>query len=313
MACDLSIVIVSWNVKDLLRVCLQSALQSTEARHGPGLTSEVVVIDNASSDNSAEMVRQDFPAVRLVANAENVGFTRGNNQGIVASDGRYVLLLNPDTQVLGTALELLVEHMDRYPEVGVVGPKLLYADGGTQSSRRRFPNLRTAFVESTFLQPWFADSDTLKRYYVLDRGDDEVQEVDWLVGACLMIRREAIEEVGLLDERYFMYSEELDWCYRAKRKGWKVVYLPTARVVHYEGKSSEQVLPVRHVQFQRSKVLFFLKHHGRLQGEVLRIYLLVSYLWQTVVEGFKWLLGHKRPLRRERVATYWRVVSSGLR
>jgi len=313
MARDLSIVIVSWNVKDLLRVCLQSTLRATELSGGGAITYEVIVIDNASADGSVDMIRQDFPSVRVMANDENVGFTRGNNQGIVASDGRYILLLNPDTEVLGTAFDEMVGYMERYPEVGAVGPTLLYADGGMQSSRRRFPNLRTAFVESTFVQPWFTDSDILKRYYVLDRGDDEMQEVDWVVGACLMMRRDAVEDVGLLDERFFMYSEELDWCYRAKQKGWKIVYLPTAKVVHHEGRSSEQVLPVRHVYFQRSKVQFFEKHHGRLQGEVLRTYLLAGYLWQTLVEAFKWLMGHKRPLRRERVATYWRVVSSGLR
>jgi N-acetylglucosaminyl-diphospho-decaprenol L-rhamnosyltransferase len=313
MARDLSIVIVSWNVKDLLRVCLQSALRATELSGGAAITYEVIVIDNASKDGSVDMIRQDFPSVRVMANEENVGFTRGNNQGIVASEGRYVLLLNPDTEVLGAAFEEMVGHMEQYPDVGALGPKLLYPDGGTQSSRRRFPHLRTAFVESTFLQPWFSASDILNRYYVLDRGDDEVQEVDWLVGACLMMRRDAIEDVGLLDERFFMYSEELDWCYRAKQKGWKVVYLPTAEVIHQEGKSSEQVLPLRHVQFQRSKVRFFQKHHGQLRAEVLRVYLLASYLWQTLVEGFKWLLGHKRPLRRQRVVTYWRVVRSGLR
>lgn len=313
MAHDLSIVIVSWNVKGLLRACLRSTLEEQQSDASPRLACEVIVVDNASTDGSADMVRQEFPAVRLIANADNVGFTRGNNQGIVASDGRHVLLLNPDTEVLDGALGEMVDYMEHSPEVGALGPKLLYPDGRVQSSRRRFPDLRTALVESTFLQPWFSGSDVLKRYYVLDRGDDEIQVVDWLVGACLMMRRAAVDEVGLLDERFFMYSEELDWCYRAKKKGWKIVYLPTARVIHHEGKSSEQVLPVRHIHFQRSKVLFFEKHHGRLQGELLRTYLLASYLWQTVLEGCKWLVGHKRSLRRERVAAYGRVLRSGLR
>lgn len=313
MAHDLSIVIVSWNVKSLLQSCLRSTLEAPEPPGGPVISSEVIVVDNASTDASADMVRQDFTTVRLMANADNVGFTRANNQGIAASDGRYVLLLNPDTEVLGRALTEMVDYMGRHPKVGALGPKLVDADGGVQSSRRRFPNLRTAFVESTFVQPWFAGSGILRRYYVLDRDDDEIQEVDWLVGACLMLRRSAIEEVGPLDERFFMYSEELDWCYRARQQGWQVVYLPTARVVHHEGKSSEQVLPVRHTQFQRSKVLFFEKHYGRPQGEALRTYLLASYLYQIVVEGLKWLLGHKRPLRRQRIVAYWRVLRSGLR
>jgi N-acetylglucosaminyl-diphospho-decaprenol L-rhamnosyltransferase len=313
MAHDLSIVIVSWNVKDLLRACLRSTMESLEVRAPAELDCEIVVVDNFSVDGSAGLVMQEFPSVRLLANSENVGFTRGNNQGIAATDGRYVLLLNPDTEVLGSALGALVCYMERHPEVAAVGPKLLYADGGVQSSRRRFPNLATALVEGTFAQAWFRNSGLLRHYYALDRGDDETQEVDWLVGACLMMRRAAISNVGLLDERFFMYSEELDWCYRARTAGWKIVYLPTASVIHHEGKSSEQVLPLRHLQFQRSKVLFFVKHHGRLQGGILRIYLLSSYLWQTMVEGFKYLLGHKRPLRRRRVLAYWQVLRSGLR
>ncbi len=309
----MSIVIVSWNVKDLLRRCLVSILEALELGQARSLVSEVIVVDNASSDGSPEMVQAEFPQIRLIANEQNEGFTKGNNQGIAASDGRFILLLNPDTEVVEDALGRMVTYMEEHPEVGALGPQLLYPDGRVQFSRRRFPELRTAFVESTFLQPWFADSGTLKRYHVLDRSDDQTQEVDWLVGACLMVRRTAVEEVGLLDERFFMYSEEMDWCYRARQQGWKVVYLPEARVIHHEGKSSEQVLPVRHVQFQRSKVLFFKKHHGRLKGEALRWYLLASYLWQTVLEALKWLVGHKRPLRRQRVRAYSQVLRSGLK
>ena len=312
MAHDLSIVIVSWNVRDLLRRCLRSVLESLETEGARALATEVVVVDNASRDGSAEMVRREFGHARVIANAQNEGFTKGNNQGIAASDGRHVLLLNPDTEVVGRSLGEMVDYMQGHPEVGALGPQLLYPDGRVQSSRRRFPDLRTALVESTFLQPWFSESSTLKSYYVLERQDGDTQEVDWLVGACLMMRRAALEKVGLLDERFFMYSEELDWCYRARQQGWRVVYLPEARVIHHEGKSSEQALAVRHLHFQRSKVLFFKKHHGRVQGEILRLYLLASYLWQTVVEGLKWLAGHKRPLRRQRILAYSQVLRSGL-
>ena len=312
MAHDLSIVIVSWNVRELLRRCLRSVLESLESEGPRALAAEVLVVDNASRDGSAEMVRGEFAQARVLANADNEGFTRANNQGITASDGRHVLLLNPDTEVVDDALAVMVDYMEGHPEVGALGPQLLYADGRVQSSRRRFPNLRTALVEGTFLQPWLGENATLKRYYVLDRRDEERQEVDWLVGACLLLRREAIDGVGLLDERFFMYSEELDWCYRAKQQGWEVIYLPQARVVHHEGKSSEQVLPLRHLHFQRSKVLFFKKHHGRAPGEILRLYLLASYLWQMVVEGLKWLVGHKRSLRQQRIGAYWQVLRSGL-
>jgi GT2 family glycosyltransferase len=273
----------------------------------------VIVVDNASSDGTVDMLEREYPEADLIANDDNLGFTKGNNQGITAGDGRYVLLLNPDTEVLGDALGEMVAHMEDHPQVGALGPQLLYADGQVQSSRRRFPSLKTALVESTPLQQRFPSSNLLNRYYMLDRDDQETQDVDWLVGACLMLRGTTLEEVGPLDERFFMYSEEMDWCYRAKGLGWRVVYLPSAQVVHHEGKSSEQVLSLRHVQFQRSKVLFFKKHYGGGRGEVLRVYLLATYLWQTMVEGLKWLVGHKRPMRRQRVAAYWQVLRSGLR
>ncbi len=310
---DLSVIIVSWNVKDLLRLCLNSVLESLSSGQGHRLSPQLIVVDNASSDGSVGMLREQFPQIHLIANEKNLGFTRGNNQGIAFSDGRYILLLNPDTEVVGDALGDMVAYMEAHHQVGALGPQLLDPDGQVQSSRRRFPNLSTAYVESTFLQQWGPKSDILKRYYVLDGSDDETQAVDWVVGACLLMRRKALQEVGLLDERFFMYSEELDWCYRAKRSGWEVVYLPTAQVIHYVGKSSEQVLPVRHIQFQRSKVLFFRKHHGYWNGETLRLFLLATYLWQTILEALKWLVGHKRPLRRQRMVAYWQVLRSGLR
>jgi len=280
----------------------------------PGkLSWQLVVVDNASSDGTVQMLKQEHPQVELIANQGNLGFTVGNNQGMSLTDGRHVLLLNPDTEVVGDALGEMVSHMDEHPRVGALGPQLLYPDGTVQSSRRRFPGLDTAFLEGTFLQPWFPNSGILRRYYVLDRSDDETQEVDWLVGACLLMRRAALEEVGSLDERFFMYSEEMDWCYRAKARGWRVVYLPTARVIHHEGKSSEQVVPARHIYFQSSKVRYFRKHHGAFQAQALRCFLLLTYAYQVAREGLKWLVGHKRPLRAERVGAYWQVLRSGLR
>src|SRR5690606_1823761 len=207
---DLSIIIVSWNVRELLRACLRSL---EAGRHA--LTLEVIVVDSASADGTPEMVRNDFPWVHLLAQQENVGFPRGNNIGIHHSTGRYLLLLNPDTEVVGDALQRMVAYLDEHPQTGVGGAQLLYPDGRVQSSRRRFPTLLTAFFESTWLQP-LAPQSVLDRYYVRDRPDDATSEVDWVMGACLMTRREVVEQVGLLDEDYFMYSEELDWCRRIK-------------------------------------------------------------------------------------------------
>jgi N-acetylglucosaminyl-diphospho-decaprenol L-rhamnosyltransferase len=310
---DLSIIIVSWNVRELLRQCLSSIVESLSTDRGGRLSTQLIVVDNGSSDGSAEMIATEFPQIELVANERNLGFTGANNQGIAISDGRYVLLLNPDTETVGDALAEMVAYMEDHHRVGALGPQLLHGDGRVQSSRRRFPGFRTAFLEGTFLQQWFPSSSLLEQYYVLDRADDEIQEVDWVVGACLLMRRTALDQAGPLDETFFMYSEEMDWCYRVKEQGWTVAYLPTAQVIHHEGKSSEQVLPVRHVQFQRSKVLFFKKHFGGWRVGALRLYLLATYLWQAAVESLKWLLGHKRTLRRQRVGAYWQVLRSGLK
>jgi hypothetical protein len=323
---DLAIIIVSWNVRNLLRRCLLSLLrqqtlvlersEGTDNRHithhASRFTSEIWVIDNASADGSVEMVRAEFPRVNLIANAGNVGFGAANNQGIAASQSRYVLILNPDTEIVSDALTTMVAYLDGHPDVGVVGPQLRYPDGSIQSSRRRFPTLATALLESTILQQWWPRNRVLSHYYVLEAGDDETREVDWVTGACFMVRRAAIEQVGMFDPRFFMYSEELDWCKRIKDAGWKVVYLPTAQVIHHEGKSSEQIIPARHIRFHTSKVLYFKKHRGWFAGELVRWFLLGMFGYQLLEEGLKWLVGHKRPLRRERVAAYWQVVKSRL-
>ena len=318
---DLSIVIVNWNVRDLLRRCLQSINPKSQWANGQNhigsfvidhLAIEVIVVDNASTDGSVEMVRREFPQVRLIACEVNLGYTGGNNRGISASQGRYILLLNPDTEVVGDALPTMVSYMDAHPDVGALGPQLLNPDGSIQSSRRRFPTLSTAFVESTVIQQWWPDNRILRRYYVQDRPDDAISEVDWVTGACILLRREAVERVGLLDDKFFMYSEELDWCRRARDAGWKVVYLPMAQVIHHEGKSSEQVMSFRHIRFQCSKIRYFRKHHGSWQAELLRLFILATYLYQLVLEALKWLVGHKRTLRAARVKAYWQVLRSRL-
>jgi N-acetylglucosaminyl-diphospho-decaprenol L-rhamnosyltransferase len=302
---DLTVVVISWNVRDLLRRCLQSI----DLKDG---TVEVIVVDNASTDGSTTMVRDEFPGVRLVANQENRGFTAANNQGLELGTGRHLLLLNPDTEVVGDALSGMVGYMDAHPHVGALGPRLCFPDGRLQSSRRRFPTFWTALVESTVIQEWWRDNRILRRYYMQDTPDDVIQAVDWVVGACLLVRRETYRQVGGLDEGFFMYSEEMDWCRRIKMAGWQVVYLPTATVLHHEGKSSEQVVAARHIYFQSSKVRYFRKHHGQLQAAALRVFLLASYAYQILRESAKWLLGPKRSLRAERLQAYADVLRSGL-
>lgn len=322
---DLSVIIVTWNVRDLLRRCLRSVLEAAVPVAGqpgvwgrsapglPGMQFEVLVIDSASSDDTAAMVRQEFAHSRLYASDTNLGYTGGNNLGIQESRGRYLLLLNPDTEVLGDALSTMVAYMERHPSVGVIGPQLLWPDGQVQSSRRRFPSLATALIESTFLQKWFPAHPLLRQYYVLDRPDDAVSQVDWVNGACILVRRCVVDQVGPLDDAFFMYSEELDWQKRIKAGGWEVVYLPTARVIHHEGKSSGQVGALTHIRFGRSKVYYFRKHHGRLAAETVRLWLLLSYGYEWLVEAAKWCVGHRRALRTQRMRTYAQVLRSGFR
>lgn len=303
---DLSLIIVSWNVVDLLRSCLRSILD------GDGLTLQIIVVDSASADESVEMVRQEFPQVECIACTANVGFPRGNNIGLELATGRYVMLLNPDTEVIGDALEQLVKYMDEHPEVGVVGPQLLNSDGSVQSSRRRFPSLATGMFESTWLQD-LAPANMMADYYVLDVADDQTAAVDWVVGAALLTRLDIVREIGGLDEAYFMYSEELDWCRRIKQAGWEVVYFPAAQIIHHYGKSSEQASTQRHINFNRAKLRYYRKYHGRWAAAWLRLVLLLNYLFQILVEGGKGLVGHKPALRRQRVQAYWTVLRSGLR
>ena len=304
---DLSVIIVNWNVKELLRECLNSI----QGQFGD-LNGEVIVVDSASSDGSQAMVKEEFPWVRLIASDENLGYPRGNNLGITASSGRHVLILNPDTVLLNNTLPVMVDYLNNHIDVGVVGPQLLNPDGSVQSSRRRFPTLLTGLFESTWLEPLVPDS-LLSRYYVLDLPDDEENDVDWVTGACMMVPRRILDHVGLFDEAYFMYSEELDLCRRVCVAGWRIVYLPEAQVVHHVGKSSEQAVTARHVNFQQAKLRYFRKHHGRLAAGTLRLFLLANYAWQIALEGAKGLLGHKRALRRQRIHSYWQVLRSGLR
>lgn len=309
---ELSVVIVSWNVRELLRRCLQSLAREVALFHDP-FPAEIIVVDNASSDRTVEMLAQDFPSVRVIANQENLGFTRANNQALALAQGRYLFLLNPDTELRLGALCKLVQYMESNPEVGIVGPQLFYADGTPQSSRRRFPTLATAFLESTRLQQWFPHHRVLSRYYMLDTPDHVATEVDWINGSAMFVRRAVYEQIGGLDEQFFMYSEELDWCYRAKRAGWQIVYYPEAQVTHYEGKSSGQVVAQRDIYFHSSKIRYFRKYRGAFVAGILRAFLLWMFAFQLVEESLKWLVGHKRPLRAERVRAYGQVLRSGLR
>ncbi len=302
---DLSVVILNWNVRDLLDRCLASIRSSR-------YTIEIIVVDNASTDDSVSMVRSKYPQVTVIANDTNRGFTGGNNQGIATAQGRYVLVLNPDTEIVAESLDRLLDYAEANPTVGAVGPMLLNPDRSIQPSRRRFPTVAVAFFESTWLQS-LAPRDMLYRYYMEDVPANVVQEVDWLNGACTLFRRQVFDRVGVYDDAsFFMYSEELDLCKRIKLAGWRIVYIPEAQVIHYEGKSSEQAVAARHIRFNTSKVRYFRKWHGRVVANALRVWLLSQYVWQIGLEALKYALGQKRELRRQRIGVYGQVLRSRL-
>ncbi|MBI1282326.1 MAG: glycosyltransferase [Anaerolineaceae bacterium] len=305
---DLSIIIVSWNVASLLKACLESIYSSPL---GP-YTLEIIVVDSASTDNSVQMVSDQFPQVKLLPQNENLGFSRCNNIGLAAATGRYIFLLNPDTEIVGDALAKMLAYMDAHATVGILGPHTLNSDGTTQSTRRRFPTLALGFVESTWLQP-FAPKSLLDNFYATDINDDAIADVDWVQGSALLARREVYTQIGGLDDGYVMYSEEMDWCKRAKTSGWRVVYFGNADIVHHGGKSSEQATARKHIYFQESKLRYTHKFHGWMAAQILRLFLLTSYLWQIGLESLKSVLGHKRSLRQERIQTYWQVIRSGLK
>ncbi len=305
---EISFILVSWNVRDLLRRALAALLADSA-----DIKSEIIVVDNDSHDGTPEMVRAEFPNVRLIANSENVGFTRGNNQALALARGRYFFFINPDTEIVTGATRALLDFMDANPRVGIAGPQLLNPDHSVQPSRRSFPTFATALFETPRLSRSFPRNRWLTRYYLRDTRDDKRQDVDWITGAAMFVRREVYEQVGGLDENFFMYSEELDWCRRAKQAGWRVVYFPRAQVIHHEGKSSEQVIAARDVYYYSSKVRYFRKYHGWLRSQLLRAFFLAMFANQLVQESGKWLLGHKRSLRAARVKAYVQVLQSGLK
>ncbi|MBN1661382.1 MAG: glycosyltransferase family 2 protein [Anaerolineae bacterium] len=264
---DLGIVIVSYNVRDLLRDCLESIFSSRG-----DLAFEVCVVDNDSHDGSADMVAAEFPQVRLVR-AENRGYAAGNNLGFRAfgfgsaaeSTGvrpRYVLLLNPDTLLPPSALADMVGFLEERPGAGIAGPRLVREDGSLdRACRRSFPTPEVAFYHLSRLSRLFPHSRRFGRYNVTYLPPDVTTEVDSVVGAFMLIRADVLDQIGPLDEQYFMYAEDLDFCYRAKRRGWQVWYNAAVTVLHYKGQSSRQRSTFANIEFYRTMRLFHDKHY----------------------------------------------------
>jgi len=312
---DISIIIINWNVKDLLDKCLASLHNGTVAINQPQAdlpVIEIIVVDSDSHDDSLQMIRDKYPDVRLLPQNENVGFTRGNNLGFREAQGRYLFLLNPDTEVIDDAIPILFNYMENNSDVGIIGTHTLNSDGTHQSTRRRFPTVKTGVFESTWLSA-YAPQSIDNHYKMLDTDDNAILDVDWVQGSAMLVRREIYDTLGGLDEGYVMYSEEMDWCKRAKDAGWKVVYHGGAFITHHSGKSSDQVGALKHIHFHTSKLRYFRKHHGYGTYLILRVIILLLFAWQMLLEAIKGLLGHKRDMRLQRVKVYWQVLQNGLK
>ena len=265
---DLSIAIVNWNTKELLKACLESIFKQTR-----GLDYEVWVVDNGSSDGSAEMIRKEFPQVRLIENMTNVGFAKANNQILRQSSGEYVLLLNSDTQIIGNAIKELFHFMDAHPEAGAGGCQLLNRDGSLQASCGRFPKLISIFfggeIVNRFFKKIFKNRTFFAEYGLNEKDHHSFQDVDFVKGCCIILRKSALEKAGLLDENLFMYFEEMDLCYRIKQKGYKILYSPQPKVLHLGGQSS-RLFSETVFRNLNSQEYLFRKHYGNAHAFALK-------------------------------------------
>ena len=285
---DVSICIVNWNSSDLLCDCLASIYsQNWESSF------EIIVVDNASADSSVAMLRLHFPQVCLVANTRNMGFAAANNQAIAIARGRYIWLLNNDTVVLPGALDTMVCFMEEHPDAGVVGCKTYNGDGSLQLTCRAFPTLRMQFLRTLYLDRLLANVRWFGDFYYTYWNYDSIRIVDIVQGSSMFTRRPVLAEVGMLDEQFFMYSEEVDWCYRLKRHGWKTYFTSDAQIIHYGGQSGIKQSVDTRIAMQKSKLRYFVKYHGRLHAVLVRILFVVEAGGRLVFWSILRFLSHK--------------------
>lgn len=298
---DVSIIIVNWNLMVFLKNCLESIRS-----RGDGLTVETIVVDNASGDGSVEMVKHDFPEVTLIINRENVGFARASNQGMENARGRYFFLLNNDAVLLDGVLASLVDYMEAHRDVGTCGPRVINGDGTLQINSKGFyptiPRIAAQLIMPGFFRHPGGRSLGLYEY----RDDRKTREYNWLSGCALLARREAVQGVGVLDAEVFMYCEDIDWCYRMKQAGWKVVNLPEVNVLHYGGQSMKLQMGVTVGSHAAGLVAFYKRYHSKSATAVFRVVLSAGYVIQTVGWMLAAVIG-----RREGLDKIKRLLTSG--
>lgn len=271
---NISVVIVSWNAKKYLEQCLQSIRSCSDAS-----AAEIIVVDNASTDGSHEIVRQRFSDVKLICNSSNLGFAKANNIGISQSHGKYIFLINSDVVVYPNCFSSMINYMEAQQQIGVLGPRITGFDGKVQRSCMGYPSLWNSFCQAILFSTLFPRIKLFNGYELSHWAHDEVKEVDVINGCFWAIRRKAIEEIGLMDENFFMYAEDIDWCKRFNNAGWKVVYYPLAEAVHYGGASSSNA-PIRfYIEMQNASLKFWSKHYGSFSRGV---YICIILLHQSL-------------------------------
>lgn len=268
---DLSIIIVNWNTRELLKQCLESVYATVQ-----GLEFEVWVVDNASSDGSAAMLRESFPQVMLVENSNNEGFSRANNRALMACSGEYICLLNPDTIVFSGTFQVLVQFLVDHNQAGFCGPRVLNQDMTIQQSWGSFPTLVMEILPYPIRLLLSKHKLTRQRYAGETEPYQESVMVDWIKGACLVLRRSVTFQIGLLDEDYFMYAEEMDWCLRGKKSGYSTWYIPDVKIIHYGGAAGAHVPSRVYLDFHKSRLLFFRKHYSWVTNLIVRVYLMAK-------------------------------------
>jgi GT2 family glycosyltransferase len=287
----LSIVIVNYNTGKLLKSCLESVYAGAN-----GTPLDIWVVDNNSRDDSLPMIKSRFPRVNVIENPCNVGFSKANNLVVSRSQCDYILLLNPDTLVIGDAIDRMVKFMEEHPRVGIAGCKVLNRDGTLQlACRRSIPTPRVAFFRLIGLSRLFPKNRMMAEYNLTYKSPEETHEVDAVSGAFLMIRRKAVEEIGPLDERFFMYGEELDWCLRAKQAGWAVMYHPAAQIIHYKGESTKYNSRKAAIEFHRAMYLFHKKHFARNHSPVVNAIIYAGIFLKALCSWRKLLFSSPAP------------------
>lgn len=296
---DASVIIINWNTRDLLLQCIDSIYRTIK-----NLSFEIWVVDNGSSDDSVDAVKSKFPDVMIIENKENLGFAKANNQAFRKMNGRYAVLLNSDTMLTDGATETIVKFMNENSKIGICGGQLLNADGTKQNSMANIPNLATELLNKSLLRRLFPE-----KYPGKELDFKKPVEVESIIGAYMIVRKDAINDVGLMDEDYFFFFEETDWCLRMKKKGWMIFHHPGAKIYHFQGQSAGKVNVRARIEYWRSRYTFFQKNYGSGTLSILKVGLLlkaVASLFLALLQSVASFFINRRSM--ERLMLYTNII-----